>query len=97
MFQNKYFLYLIIFTIITSYFESIRNKYFILRLKEKNFCRNLLLILLLITHNMIYFGIYLTLPYLIFNFRKIEMKYIVYYLLVLIIVPIHWYTNNNKC
>ena len=97
MFQHKYFIYFTIFTSIVSYLEATKNKFFILKLKEKKICRNLLLILLLITHNMIYFGLYLTLPYLIFNFRKIEMKYIVYYLLVLIIVPIHWYTNNNKC
>ena len=97
MFQNKYFLYLTIFTLITSYFESIRNKFFILRLKEKNFCRNLLLILLLFIHNIIYFGIYFTLPLLIFNFEEIKLKHLFYYLSILIIAPLHWYTNNNKC
>ncbi len=97
MFQNKYFLYLTIFTLITSYFESIRNKFFILRLKEKNFCRNLLLILLLFIHNIIYFVIYFTLPLLIFKFKEVKLKHLFYYLSILIIVPLHWYTNNNKC
>lgn len=97
MFQSRYFSYLVIFTLTISYFESIRNKFFILRLKEKKFYRNLSLILLLFIHNMIYFGIYFTLPLLIFNFEEVTLKHLFYYLLILIIVPLHWYTNNNKC
>lgn len=97
MFKYKYFTYLAIFTLITSYFESIRNKFFILRLKEKKFCRNLSLILLLLFHNIIYYGIYFTLPLLIFNFAEVQLKHLFYYLSILIIAPLHWYTNNNKC
>ncbi len=93
----NYIKYTTIFVLIFSYLDLVQNKHYKKKLKENNLYKNIKLVSLLIIHNIIFFGIYFTLPFFILNFKDVKMINLIFYLILLVAVPIHWYTNNNKC
>ena len=91
--MNSYILSLILFTIIISIADFYTNKYYIRKWNKLILTEKFQLILLLLLHNVIYFIIYFT----IFFIPYTKPIYIVTYLIFILMVIIHWKTNNNRC
>ena len=87
------FAHVIIFSILDFY----TNKFYKKVWNKKKLKDKFLLILLLIFHNVIYYLIYFTLPYILYYYNKLDIKYLILYLSLVTYIPIHWYTNNNQC
>jgi hypothetical protein len=96
-FIQKYLVYITIFVVLFSYLEAKRNKHYIKKFKEGNPKTISLLIGLLLFHNILYFGIYFSLPLLIYNFREINSNYLIAYIGLLGSILLSWSSNDGKC
>jgi hypothetical protein len=95
---NKRYISLItIFTSVFSFLDMIKNPHYKKAMKNASINKKFYLILLLAIHNIIYFGVYFSLPLFLCYFNQVTTKHLCLYLLVVILVPLHWYTNNNRC
>ena len=94
--MNTYLIFLIIFTISTSMIDFYTNKFYKIWYK-KSLKEKFLLIFYLIFHNVLYYCIYFTLFFEIYYYKTIKIKHLLIYLILLIIVPIHWKINDNRC
>ena len=96
MFEN-YLIFMVIYVGIFSILELKYNNNYKKALKKKNNWKNIKILLLLLLHNIVYVVIYFTLPYILYYHNLVQLKHLYVYLLLLIYVPIHWYSNDNKC
>ena len=96
-FIQKYLVYITIFVVLFSYLEAKRNKHYRKKFKEGNPKTISLLIGLLLFHNILYFGMYFSLPLLIHHFREINSNYLVAYIGLLVFTLLSWSTNDGKC
>lgn len=94
---KPYFTFMVAYVILFSALELIKNKHYNNSLKRQSLFINIKIILLLLIHTAVYVAIYFTFPFLLYNFNKIKVIYFIMYLGLLILVPLHWYTNANKC
>ena len=95
--MNDYFIYLISYVILFSIFDFYTNKFYKRIWHKKTFSEKILIIFYLLLHNVIYFCIYFTLPYILLYYRNIHINYLYYYLALIVFIPTHWITNDNKC
>lgn len=95
--MNIYLIFLIIYTFFTSIVDFYTNKFYSKVWEKKTTKEKGLLIFYLIFHNILYYLIYFTLFFILYYYKSINIKYLIYYLILLIIIPIHWKTNNNRC
>ena len=95
--MNLYLNFLIGFTIIASFLDFNSNKFYEKIWDKKSLKEKSLLIFYLFIHNVLYYCIYFTLLFTIYYYKNIKLKYLLGYLVLLILVPIHWKTNDNKC
>jgi len=95
--MNTYIFTLLLFTIICSIADFYTNKNYARVWDKKTTQEKLYMILLLFIHYAIYFFIYVTLIFVILKHKTIKTKYLLLYLFILIIIPLRWYTNNEKC
>ena len=96
MFEN-YLIFMVIYVGIFSILEIKYNNNYKKALKKHNNRKNIKILLLLLLHNIVYVAIYFTLPYILYYHNEVQLKHLYVYLLLLIYVPIHWYSNDNKC
>ena len=95
--MNNYIFFLITYTIIISIIEFYSNKFYNKIWSKKNVREKIGLIFFLLLHNILYYLIYFTLVFNIYYYKSVKIKFMLMYLALLIIVPLHWYTNNNQC
>ena len=95
--MNNYIFYLILFTIVSSFLDFSTNKFYKKIWAKKNKEQKNKILFYLFLHNILYYCIYFSLFFILYYRKSIDIKYVYYYLLILILVPIHWITNNNKC
>lgn len=95
--MNNFLFYLSLFTVIMSITDFSINKFYKKVWHKKSSKDKFLLIFYLFLHNALYFCIYITLLFTIYYYKTIKIKYLFYYLALLIMVPLHWLTNNNQC
>lgn len=95
--MNTYLIFLIVFTIFTSLIDFYTNKFYKKVWYKKSLKEKILLIFYLVLHNVLYYCIYFTLFFAIYYYKTIKLKHLLSYLILLIIIPIHWKTNDNKC
>jgi len=55
------------------------------------------LVFYMLFHNVLFFCIYITFPFILFKYKSIPTRFIGLYLMLLIAIPLHWVTNNNQC
>jgi hypothetical protein len=94
---EKFFIFMIVYSGIFSILELKYNNNYKKALKKNNNWKNIKILLLLLLHNIVYVAIYFTLPYILYYHNLVQLKHLYVYLLLLIYVPIHWYSNDNKC
>ena len=95
--MHNYVSLLIVYTIVVSIVDFYSNDFYNKVWKKKSFKEKIGLVFFLLFHNVLYYLIYFTLFFIIYYYKSVKIKYIAMYLALLIIVPLHWYTNNNKC
>lgn len=95
--MNNYIFSLFIFTLILSVIDFNNNEFYKKVWNKKSFKDKSFLIFYLIFHNALYFCIYITLFFTLYNYKTININYLFYYLALLVAVPLHWLTNNNQC
>ena len=95
--NNKYKSLIINFTVIFSILELLKNKNFKRAMKKPGIIKKIKILILLIIHNVIFFVIYFSLPIFLYYLNQVTSTHLLFYLFILIIVPLHWYTNNNRC
>ena len=95
--NNRYVSLITIFTSVFSILDLLKNPNYKKAMKNSCLSKKIKLILLLAIHNIIYFGVYFSLPLFLCYFNQLTSKHLYIYLSVLILVPLHWYTNNNRC
>ena len=95
--NKKYITLITIFTSLFSFLDLIKNPNYKRAMKNSTISKKIKLILLLAIHNIIYFGVYFSLPLFLCYFNQVTNKHLYIYLIFLIAVPLHWYTNNNRC
>lgn len=95
--NNRYISLITIFTAVFSILDLIKNKHYKKAMKKSCLNKKIKLLILLAIHNIIYFAIYFSLPLFLCYFKQVTPKHIYIYLFFLFIVPLHWYTNNNRC
>ena len=83
----------IIFSI--AYFK--RNKHYRKVWTKRLFKEKVALLTLLVFHNVLFFTIYATLPFLAFYYKELAGHYFLMYLGILIGIILHSVTNNNQC
>ena len=94
--SNNYVIFLIVYTVFASVIDFYTNR-FVPKVWPKNFSRKVTMIFYLVLHNVLYYLIYFTLPFVIYNYKTVTMKHLIMYLALLIAVPVHWKTNDDKC
>lgn len=95
--SNKYVIFLIIYTVFASVIDFYTNRFIPKVWPKRTFSERLQMIFYLVLHNVLYYLIYFTLPFVMYYYKTIKMKPLVSYLALLIAVPLHWKTNNDKC
>lgn len=95
--MNTYLIFLIVFTILTSLIDFYTNKFYKKVWYKKSLKEKSLLIFYLLLHNVLYYCIYFTLFFAFYYYKTIKLKHLLSYLMLLIIIPVHWKTNDNKC
>ena len=94
--SNKYVIFLIVYTVFASLIDFYTNRFVPKVWPKRTFNERLQMIFYLVLHNVLYYLIYFTLPFVMYNYKTIKMKYLVGYLALLIAVPLHWKTNDDK-
>lgn len=95
--MNTYIIYLIVFTIFASLIDFYTNHFYKRVWYKKSLKEKSLLIFYLLFHNVLYYCIYFTLFFTIYYYKTIKLKHLLSYLMLLIIIPLHWKTNDDKC
>lgn len=96
-YMNIYLIYLLSYVIHFSIMDFFTNKFYKRIWHKKKFNEKILLIFYLLLHNTLYYCIYFTLPYILYYHNSIKINYLYNYLVLVIFVPIHWITYNNRC
>ena len=95
--SNNYVIFLIVYTVFASVIDFYTNRFVPKVWPKRTLAERLQMIFYLVLHNVLYYLIYFTLPFVIYNYKTVTMKHLVMYLALLIAVPVHWKTNNDKC
>ena len=95
--MNNYIVILFTLSLIISIAEFYTCKYYSKIWEKKRLYEKIELLLILYIHHFIFAYVAITFPYILFNYKTIHIKYIVLYIFTLLLIPFHWYTNNNKC
>ena len=95
--MNSYILSLLAYVFGLSLLDLSTNKYYARSWRRADVYKKGLLVYYLLLHNVIYFVIYFSIFFLLYNFHTTSLQYFVAYFLLLVAVPLHWYTNNNRC
>ena len=95
--SNKYVIFLIVYTVFASVIDFYTNRFVPKVWSKRTFNEKLQMIFYLVLHNVLYYLIYFTLPFVMYNYKTVKMTYLLSYLALLIAVPLHWRTNDDKC
>ena len=96
-YSKNYFFYMLVYVSIFSFFDFYTNKFYSRIWKKKTFNEKIKLIFYLIVHNLIFYIIFFTFLFILYYYKQINWKESFAYLLVTILIPLHWVTNNNQC
>jgi hypothetical protein len=95
--MNAYIIFLITFTVVASFIDFYTNKFYAKVWHKKSLKERSLLVFYLLFHNALYYCIYFTILFTIYYYKTIKLQHLVGYLTLLVIVPLHWKTNDDKC
>ena len=95
--MNSYILSLLAYVFGLSFLDLLTNKHYARIWHRINIDKKSQLVYYLLLHNIIYFVIYFSIFFLLYYFHTTSLTYFVAYFLLLVAVPLHWYTNNNRC
>ena len=101
---SVYFYLMAVFVVGMSALELIKNKYYKKHWKEYGTVDMSLIVILVIFHNFLYYIIYFTAIFIFYGYFsqnkrefKSMRKYVAAYLVLCILLLLHWHTNNNMC
>ena len=104
---SVYFYLMVVFVIGMSILEMVKNKYYKKHWGRYGLLDKGLLVGLVLFHNLLYYVLYFTVFFMAYRYfyggtvrgekEKIENSFVALYLLMCILLLLHWRTNNNMC
>ena len=104
---SVYFYLMVVFVVGMSLLEMVKNKYYKKHWGSYSLIDQILLVGLVLFHNFLYYVLYFTAFFIVYRYfypgarsikkEKMENSLVALYLLLCILLLLHWRTNNNMC
>lgn len=104
---SVYFYLMVVFVVGMSILEMMKNKYYKKHWRRYGLLDQFLLVGLVLFHNLLYYVLYFTVVFIAYRYfyggavrgekEKMENSLVALYLLMCILLLLHWRTNNNMC